>query len=55
MAIVYGGDYNPEQWDEATWREDARRVCQSWGVSTGRPWLSTNGSGSTNCGTRCSS
>jgi len=22
--IVYGGDYNPEQWDEATWEEDMR-------------------------------
>lgn len=22
--ILYGGDYNPEQWDEATWEEDMR-------------------------------
>ncbi|MBE6974975.1 MAG: beta-galactosidase [Ruminococcaceae bacterium] len=22
--IAYGGDYNPEQWDEATWKEDMR-------------------------------
>lgn len=22
--IFYGGDYNPEQWDEATWEEDIR-------------------------------
>ena len=22
--IVYGGDYNPEQWNEATWEEDMR-------------------------------
>lgn len=22
--IAYGGDYNPEQWDEATWEEDMR-------------------------------
>lgn len=22
--IAYGGDYNPEQWDEATWSEDMR-------------------------------
>lgn len=22
--IAYGGDYNPEQWDEATWQEDMR-------------------------------
>ncbi|MFN3684959.1 MAG: beta-galactosidase, partial [Fimbriimonadaceae bacterium] len=20
--ILYGGDYNPEQWDPAVWRED---------------------------------
>ena len=20
--IAYGGDYNPEQWDEATWEKD---------------------------------
>ena len=20
--IAFGGDYNPEQWDEATWEED---------------------------------
>ncbi|BAS27051.1 beta-galactosidase [Limnochorda pilosa] len=23
-AILYGGDYNPDQWDEATWAEDLR-------------------------------
>lgn len=22
--ILYGGDYNPEQWDESTWKEDMR-------------------------------
>jgi beta-galactosidase len=22
--IIYGGDYNPEQWPEAIWQEDAR-------------------------------
>ena len=22
--IVYGGDYNPEQWEESTWEEDMR-------------------------------
>lgn len=22
MGMLYGGDYNPEQWDAATWRED---------------------------------
>ena len=20
--VLYGGDYNPEQWDEATWEKD---------------------------------
>ncbi len=24
QKIWYGGDYNPEQWDEATWAEDQR-------------------------------
>ena len=22
--MSFGGDYNPEQWDEATWKEDMR-------------------------------
>ena len=22
--MLHGGDYNPEQWDEATWEEDMR-------------------------------
>lgn len=22
--IAFGGDYNPEQWDEATWEDDMR-------------------------------
>ena len=22
--MLYGGDYNPEQWDEAVWEEDMR-------------------------------
>ena len=22
--IAFGGDYNPEQWDEDTWKEDMR-------------------------------
>ena len=22
--IAFGGDYNPEQWDEETWKEDMR-------------------------------
>ncbi len=25
-TILYGGDYNPEQWSEATWQEDMRMV-----------------------------
>ena len=24
--IAYGGDYNPKQWDEATWEEDMPHV-----------------------------
>ncbi|CAB4717520.1 unannotated protein [freshwater metagenome] len=27
--IAYGGDYNPEQWDRATWREDVRLMQQA--------------------------
>jgi beta-galactosidase GanA len=23
-GLLYGGDYNPEQWPEPTWAEDAR-------------------------------
>ena len=23
-AILYGGDYNPDQWPEEIWREDMR-------------------------------
>jgi beta-galactosidase len=30
--IAYGGDYNPEQWPEATWDEDAR-LMQEAGVN----------------------
>jgi beta-galactosidase len=22
VGLMYGGDYNPEQWDESVWRED---------------------------------
>ncbi len=28
-AMVYGGDYNPEQWPEAVWQEDARLMQQA--------------------------
>lgn len=24
LGVLYGGDYNPEQWDPQTWREDVR-------------------------------
>ncbi|THV41535.1 beta-galactosidase [Glycomyces buryatensis] len=29
MAIVYGGDYNPEQWDRAVWAEDMRLMREA--------------------------
>ncbi|WP_406250314.1 beta-galactosidase [Microbacterium sp. M] len=28
-GIAYGGDYNPEQWDRATWVEDVRLMCEA--------------------------
>lgn len=28
-GIAYGGDYNPEQWDRATWAEDARLMREA--------------------------
>lgn len=31
-AMIYGGDYNPEQWPPETWREDAR-LMQEAGVN----------------------
>lgn len=33
QKIAYGGDYNPEQWDEATWAEDMRLLSLA-GVDT---------------------
>ena len=30
--IVYGGDYNPEQWDPEVWKEDVR-LMQEAGVN----------------------
>jgi beta-galactosidase GanA len=24
--IVYGGDYNPEKWEESVWQEDVRLI-----------------------------
>ena len=32
-CIPFGGDYCPEQWDEATWQEDIR-LMQELGVNT---------------------
>lgn len=28
-GIIYGGDYNPEQWDRATWAEDVKLMCEA--------------------------
>jgi beta-galactosidase len=28
-ALAYGGDYNPDQWPEETWEEDARLMVQA--------------------------
>ena len=30
--LLYGGDYNPEQWDRDVWREDVR-LMQEAGVN----------------------
>ncbi|MCK0116175.1 beta-galactosidase [Isoptericola sp. S6320L] len=27
LGLLYGGDYNPEQWDRRTWREDIRLMA----------------------------
>ncbi|MCX6034804.1 MAG: beta-galactosidase, partial [Chloroflexi bacterium] len=27
--MLYGGDYNPDQWPESTWQEDARLMQES--------------------------
>ncbi|WP_223167460.1 beta-galactosidase [Nonomuraea sp. SYSU D8015] len=32
-GLAYGGDYNPEQWDPAVWREDVRLMREA-GVNT---------------------
>lgn len=32
LGVLYGGDYNPEQWDSAFWKEDAR-LMQEAGVN----------------------
>ncbi|GAA1989923.1 beta-galactosidase [Isoptericola halotolerans] len=29
LGILYGGDYNPEQWDRTTWREDVRLMAEA--------------------------
>ena len=28
-GLLYGGDYNPEQWSEDVWREDARLMREA--------------------------
>lgn len=28
-GLVYGGDYNPEQWPHEVWREDVRLMCEA--------------------------
>ena len=28
--MFYGGDYNPEQWPEEVWLDDARRMVEGW-------------------------
>lgn len=28
-AMLYGGDYNPDQWDEATWADDLRQMKEA--------------------------
>jgi beta-galactosidase len=28
-GLAYGGDYNPEQWDEATWAEDVKLMAEA--------------------------
>ena len=28
-ALAYGGDYNPDQWPEETWLEDARLMREA--------------------------
>ncbi len=33
--VLYGGDYNPEQWPESVWDEDARLMGQAnWNIAT---------------------
>jgi beta-galactosidase len=29
QALLFGGDYNPEQWSEETWKEDVALMCQA--------------------------
>ena len=42
--MIYGGDYNPEQWPEEVWDEDVRLMREagvnlvSLGSSPGRSW-----------------
>ncbi|MBC8135250.1 MAG: beta-galactosidase [Fibrella sp.] len=35
VGILYGGDYNPEQWAETVWDEDARLMADAnWNIAT---------------------
>jgi beta-galactosidase len=29
QALLFGGDYNPEQWSEETWKEDVALMCRA--------------------------
>ena len=40
-GLGYGGDYNPEQWPEAVWAEDAR-LMQEAGVTFVMSFLSSS-------------
>ena len=33
-AVLHGGDYNPEQWPQATREEDIRLMGEAWYVAT---------------------
>src|SRR5215208_6504071 len=35
--MIYGGDYNPEQWPEEVWDEDVRLMREAWAKLEPRP------------------
>ena len=47
-GLAFGGDYNPEQWDEPVWKEDdelMRRTRVNLGSRTlSRSWRGSGGS-----------